>query len=1015
MKCPFTPGECLGRECPGWSLGRCFLEIFLQKMDNISLKLDTLCNLTSLTASSQAGGGKPKHAEPFRPADLDLEEEIGQAKEQGIKQDIRQDIEQQPKEAGSQPTFWNVPSVPLKHERRDTPLREETLPRTSSESLHQYEKRAESYSHDRSKEHAKEPDGQPVHKEVTLGNPPGDILEGMHQTRGRDQAIIADTDLLPVFPAKVSEIMFLDETEAHANDPLGAAQSIEPQELTLELTAVEEYATTEITDGLAVSERVLLMAQPTNGAGTIDITYDGIAPDLHEDLPPAEANEAPTQPTSDSIVKDIVAPHQEPAISAPEPPAETADAQPSEEALSVERVIDDITSVEEPARTEAGRPVPVEEPQVPPLTATATEQATTQPETIAAEEVAARPPETIAAPPSLEEADAVAEEHGVVVLEATPVNDVLAGKPAIDPDGQARENLSTGHAEEQPEAESSSAVDATGFETLPAEQDIEVSVEEIQESEEEAVPSTDPLPWEPIGLVEAKGNTVLGIDFGAALSKVALKTDETTPATAVPLALIAYEILHKADLVQHFESRNEYAEESLVYFDQNEFVFCGLLAKKLSLEAAEAGQNRPAIQNLKTFLVRGGANLQIHSDFFPASESLDSQSVLAIYLAYLLRLTRHYLSNRIGKTAVDLDTMVRNFSIPTWIEERYREDVKRLFRGAAAYAFCLERWLKDDLIKGARLPDVRKALQEAREHRGKIEEALVGSIVTESTAAGRTRLLSLGNQKGRPMTILAVNVGAGFTDFALFTVAQPEGQDANIEAHVAYRGGVGTGLGVWDNALKTLLFNRVREVPAARKKVNEFRLFKARLELQAREIKEALMTAEGTLSIDVSPVLPEPVSIEKSELEGSLPVKAALFGIRDGLRVFIKEAIKAIGMHRFDPGFTEIIVTGGGAFLPSVVDCIREAVATLGPAYPAKVRADFVSPLYTSIPNIASLYPLLAVSLGATEKEYSDEHATTTQDASAAASAGGPTSAPRARPTPQVKMSAKAINRFRLS
>jgi hypothetical protein len=359
--------------------------------------------------------------------------------------------------------------------------------------------------------------------------------------------------------------------------------------------------------------------------------------------------------------------------------------------------------------------------------------------------------------------------------------------------------------------------------------------------------------------------------------------------------------------------------------------------------------------------------------------------------------------------------MVRNFSIPTWIEERYREDVKRLFRGAAAYAFCLERWLKDDLIKGARLPDVRKALQEAREHRGKIEEALVGSIVTESTAAGRTRLLSLGNQKGRPMTILAVNVGAGFTDFALFTVAQPEGQDANIEAHVAYRGGVGTGLGVWDNALKTLLFNRVREVPAARKKVNEFRLFKARLELQAREIKEALMTAEGTLSIDVSPVLPEPVSIEKSELEGSLPVKAALFGIRDGLRVFIKEAIKALGMHRFDPGFTEIIVTGGGAFLPSVVDCIREAVATLGPAYPAKVRADFVSPLYTSIPNIASLYPLLAVSLGATEKEYSDEHATTTQDASAAASAGGPTSAPRARPTPQVKMSAKATNRFRLS
>jgi len=58
MKCPFIPGECLGRECPGWTLGRCFLESFLQKMDNISLKLDTLCNLTSITASAHVPSTK---------------------------------------------------------------------------------------------------------------------------------------------------------------------------------------------------------------------------------------------------------------------------------------------------------------------------------------------------------------------------------------------------------------------------------------------------------------------------------------------------------------------------------------------------------------------------------------------------------------------------------------------------------------------------------------------------------------------------------------------------------------------------------------------------------------------------------------------------------------------------------------------------------------------------------------------------------------------------------------------
>jgi hypothetical protein len=1007
MKCPFTPGECLGRECPGWSLGRCFLDLFLQKMDNLSLKLDTLCNLTSLTVASHAAAGKLQYTDP---TNLDME-----------KDDLGQNIEKEPKEAGNQPTFWNIPLATSDHERRDTPIYGEAAPRTSSASGQAPEKRGEIHSRDQVKGHAKEPDRQPLQKGATFGTPPDESFEGTHHSERGDQAFIqainTDKELLPVFPAKVSEFMFVDGTEPPVSNPSSAAQGIEPQELTLELTAVEEFSTTEVTNGLAVSERALLMAEPTNGAGPIDIVFDGIAPDLHGEVPPVEPKEAVTQPALDSIAKDLAAPYQEPASSAEEPPAETDDARLSAEVLSVERVIDDITSAEESAKTEAQLSDTAEEPEAPALTATPVAQTTAQPEIIVTEKVLDHPPETAAEPASFEEAGVVAGERDAVLLEATPVADEPTVEGATASSGQTPGNLPAGHAEDLAGAGSPSEVDATSSDPLATEPDIKVALEEIPESQEEVAHLTEPTPWEPIGVVEANGHTVLGIDFGAALSKVAVKTDEATPATAIPLALIAYEILHKADLVRHFESQNEYAEESLLYFDQNEFVFCGLLAKKLSLEAAEAGQNRPAIQNLKTFLVRGGANLQIHSDFFPASESLDSQSVLAIYLAYLLRLTRHYLDKRPGKITVDLDTTIRNFSIPMWIEDRYREDVKRLFRGAAAYAFCLERWLKDDLIKGARLPDVRKALEEARGHKSKIEEALVGSIVTESAAAGRTRLLSLPNDKARPLTVLAINVGAGFTDFALFSVAHAEGNDSNVPAHIAYKGGVGTGLGVWDNALKTLLFNRVREIPAARKKMNEFKLFKARLELQAREIKEALMASEESLPIDVSPVLPEPISIERSELESSLPVKAALFGIRDGLRVFIKEAIKAIGMHRFDPGFTEIIITGGGAFLPSVVDCIREAVATLGPAYPAKVRADFISPLYTSIPNIGSLYPLLAVSLGAAEKEEcpEEQQATNIQQAAAVAAPATPSAAARPKPKPQIKMPAKGASRFRLT
>ena len=55
MKCPFAPGSCVGRDCPGYSAGMCFVESFYLKMDTIALKLDTLCNLTSVMLTRAPG------------------------------------------------------------------------------------------------------------------------------------------------------------------------------------------------------------------------------------------------------------------------------------------------------------------------------------------------------------------------------------------------------------------------------------------------------------------------------------------------------------------------------------------------------------------------------------------------------------------------------------------------------------------------------------------------------------------------------------------------------------------------------------------------------------------------------------------------------------------------------------------------------------------------------------------------------------------------------------------------
>ncbi len=975
MKCPFIPGECLGRDCPGWTLGRCFLESFLQRMDNISLKLDTLCNLSSITASAVAPSTKT--AQP--------------AEERREQPDPDQDLN-----TDNQPTLWAMAETapesqkPAAQRARETQLRD-FLQSTLS-----------------SVEHTK-----PLHVSYVQHGTTSPAQQGDSRRPNGDRAdpadaisfdaekefFIPDQEVLPGFPAKVSEIVFVDESEeVPPNGSSGPYRAVEEWELSLETVTAEEIAT-DLVDDLAVNERALLTAQTTveqanTAANDAEPTFTGTEEPIHIHAEPAAEIQL-TETTGDDmpgIPKEPDLPEQPAALAVPD-------------ALSVEKVIDDITGVRpRPVSAQPAGPVmATEEPAV----EAPRQETPSVPELIAAEPAPAGPLAQELETPVIEARTEECAEEAVAVLETTPVE---AQEPVHGADiaHDARAEAASGP--EPAPAMESSALDVPSMEPVPDDAAIEVSVEALDEPREEEAATTDPATWEPVGTVQATGEAVLAIDFGSVLSKVALKPDGSSPATAVPLALTAYDVLHKSGLMSHFESRNEYVEDSLIYFDPNEFVFCGSLARKLSLEASEDGTARPAIQNLKTFLVRGGANLQIHSDFFPASENLDSQSVLAIYLAYLLRLTRHYLEKRSSKIAVDLDSTVRAFAIPTWIEDRYREDVKRLFRGAAAYAFCLERWLKDDLIRGVRLPDLRKALQEARQHRESIAENLTGQIMTESVAAGNSRMLGLTHERVRPLTLLVVNVGAGFTDFALFTVSYPEVNAAKVEARVAYKGGVGTGLGVWDNALKTLLFNRVKEIPAARRKMNEFRAFKTRLELQIKDIKETLMSSEEAIPVDVSPVLPEPILVERSELESSLPVKASLFGIRDGLRTYIKEAIKSVGMHRFDPGLTEILVTGGGAYVPSVVDCVREAVATLGPTYPSKVRAEYASALYTSVPNIGALFPLLAVALGTAEKEHPDEQAEVVPAA--------PVADKKADPSPRNRVgaaAAKGVNRFRLA
>ena len=161
------------------------------------------------------------------------------------------------------------------------------------------------------------------------------------------------------------------------------------------------------------------MAQPANGAGASDVTYDGLAPELHAELSYEDAKEAPSQPAGDSVLKDVLSADQELALPAEEPLAETAAVQPTAEVLLVEKVIDDITSIKEPVKPDA-EPEPsgtVAEPEVAPSVVPVMAETVAQPEAAVAETVFVQPVEATAEPSPVEGTKAASEKPEVAILE----------------------------------------------------------------------------------------------------------------------------------------------------------------------------------------------------------------------------------------------------------------------------------------------------------------------------------------------------------------------------------------------------------------------------------------------------------------------------------------------------------------------------------------------------------------------------------------------------------------------
>lgn len=491
------------------------------------------------------------------------------------------------------------------------------------------------------------------------------------------------------------------------------------------------------------------------------------------------------------------------------------------------------------------------------------------------------------------------------------------------------------------------------------------------------VPKSDPIHieqslWKPVIIPEGVKEATLAIDFGTALSKVAVRPRHKGIAIPIPIGETANKMLHDSGIDFDSDANdNSFVEDSLIYIDDGGKVSCGTLGRTNYRKALDAEIQRPAIQNLKQILIAGGVDFSLGTSYFPSSEMLNKQDILSIYLAYLFSLSRTYLGG-FQKLDIDLSSTLRNFSFPVWEDRAYKKAVTDMLKGAIGKAYCLEMWFKGELVKGIPLTQLKEALEEANQYGEKLQ-SLYGAEVTEPVAAGYSAVYNLEIDSGLPAQIFVIDVGAGSSDFALLTISQPRDQKG-LRIYTHKQAGVGKGVLMWDNGLRALLRNQVLETTGVSQEDHNFRMFNAKLNQSLRSLKERVIASENGYPIDVNPVLTTtPIRITREQLEASKPVQDALSAISNALKDYIRDILNTLPKDKFDPAITKIVVTGGGSFIPSIVDCVRECAKLLGPSYPRKVDARHVPPTYAEVPGIEGIYPLIAVALGSTEREYPKE------------------------------------------
>jgi hypothetical protein len=436
-------------------------------------------------------------------------------------------------------------------------------------------------------------------------------------------------------------------------------------------------------------------------------------------------------------------------------------------------------------------------------------------------------------------------------------------------------------------------------------------------------------------LPPADDSVTMCIDFGTAMSKAAVVDTSSGSEKMLLLELGA-------------PTDQSHVSEALlvssVYIATDGVVYFGQAAVEKSQEDA-LSTTVERIDNMKRFLSEGDADDALDRAFNPTEMRVTARRILLAYLAYLTWACSECVT-KLGYPR----NIIRKFAVPCLTGER-KHRVNNLMSDLLGWAQLLADTLGSRFLEGIALSELLEMMKACERIDGPYH--FVGTDIAEPIAVAASYP---GPDAQFRSEFLAIDVGAGTTDFGLFKVAvsakekQFFGSCPPESLKVVKEAG-----NYLDRALLALILSKagLEAADAGTAKV------KARLALDIRELKESLFI-EGFVYPTLPEGLPE-VEVTLDEFCQTSAVESFTTSIEGTVQQILDE-VNPSWLTSHD--YIGVLLTGGGAGLPMLQGLLDRTVSAQGRTVKMVPVHSVPKWLEDEAPYIAEQYPRVAVALG---------------------------------------------------